>query len=197
MEKLTVEYLPITELKEYKHNAKEHPEEQVEQIAKSILTFGMNDPIAIDEDGTIIEGHGRLMAIKKLKKAGEYEPDTVPVIRLTHLTDQQKKAYILAHNKLTMNTGFDTSILDEELDKITEFDMGDYGFVDIDFSYIDDLLKDGFDTAKNDKEHVNDTFDSTFLLPLDYKEIADKYLSTKNAKEELVEAIIARAYEEA
>ena len=130
MEKLQVEYVPIKELKEYKHNAKEHPEEQVEQIARSISVFGMNDPIAIDEDMTIIEGHGRLMAIKKLKKAGEYDEDSVPVIRLTHLTDQQKKAYILAHNKLTMNTGFDLDILNDELSRITDFDMSDFGFID-------------------------------------------------------------------
>lgn len=130
MEKLQVEYIPWKELKEYKHNAKEHPEEQVEQIAESIAVFGMNDPIAIDENNTIIEGHGRLLAIKKLAKAGEYDDETVPVIRLTHLTDQQKKAYILAHNKLTMNTGFDLDILNDELATITEFDMSAFGFED-------------------------------------------------------------------
>lgn len=131
MERLTVEYVPYKELKEYKHNAKEHPQEQVDQIAESIAVFGMNDPIAIDEDNTIIEGHGRLLAIKQLAKAGEYDGDTVPVIRLTHLTDQQKKAYILAHNKLTMNTGFDIDVLNDELATITEFDMADFGFADI------------------------------------------------------------------
>ena len=131
MERLTVEYIPYKELKEYKHNAKEHPQEQVDQIAESIAVFGMNDPIAIDEDNTIIEGHGRLLAIKQLAKAGEYDEETVPVIRLTHLTDQQKKAYILAHNKLTMNTGFDIDVLNDELATITEFDMSDFGFADI------------------------------------------------------------------
>ena len=130
MTDLKIEYLPIDELKEYKHNAKKHTAEQVEQIANSIREFGMNDPIAIDEDGVIIEGHGRLYAIRKLKQDGKYAEDTVPVIRLAHLTDQQKKAYILAHNKLTMNTGFDLDILNEELSDIIDFDMSDFGFID-------------------------------------------------------------------
>lgn len=130
MNDLKVEYLPIDELKEYKHNAKKHTAEQVEQIANSIEAFGMNDPIAVDEDNTIIEGHGRLYAIKKLRQDGKYAEDTVPVIRLMHLTDQQKKAYILAHNKLTMNTGFDLDVLSEELSRIKDFDMDDFGFID-------------------------------------------------------------------
>ena len=130
MDKLQIEYVPINDIKEYKHNAKLHPEEQVQQIANSIEQFGMNDPIAVDETNTIIEGHGRLLAVKKLLKQGLYGSDTVPVIRLDHLTDQQKKAYILAHNKLTMNTGFDLDILNAELSSIDDFDMSDFGFLD-------------------------------------------------------------------
>ena len=120
--KLTVVYEDINLLKPYKHNAKIHTEEQVGQIKKSIREFGFNDPIAVDEENVIIEGHGRLMAAKEL---GMKE---VPVIFLYGLTDQQKKAYILAHNQLTMNTGFDMDVLADEINRITAFDMEDFGF---------------------------------------------------------------------
>ena len=125
---LKVEYIPYTDIKPYSRNAKKHPAEQIEQIANSIRLFGFNDPIAIDEDGTIIEGHGRLLAIKELIKTGEYDEETVPVIRLDNLDEQQRKAYIIAHNKLTMNSDFDIDILNDELRSIDEIDMGDLGF---------------------------------------------------------------------
>lgn len=113
----------IEDIKPYKNNAKEHPQEQIEQIKKSIQEFGNNDPIAIDENDTIIEGHGRYYALQQLGY------DEVECIRLTHLTEEQKKAYILVHNKLTMNTDFDKNVLREELDKLFEkIDMEKYGF---------------------------------------------------------------------
>lgn len=129
MQTLSIAYVPIDTLHEYKKNAKKHPKEQVQQIAQSIAQFGMNDPIAVDENNVIIEGHGRLMAIQKLHQEGKYG-DTVPVIRLLGLTEQQKKAYILVHNQLTMDTGFDIDLLNEELSSIDEFDMTDFGFLD-------------------------------------------------------------------
>lgn len=119
---LKVIYEPIEKIKPYKHNAKIHTEEQINQIVKSIHEFGFNDPIAVDEDYTIIEGHGRLKAAEQMGMA------EVPIIILDGLTDQQKKAYILAHNQLTMNTGFDLNVLADELDRITAFDMMDFGF---------------------------------------------------------------------
>lgn len=112
IDKLKVEYIPIDQLKEYERNAKEHPEAHIKQIAESIKEFGFNDPIGIDSDNTIIEGHGRLFAARKLKLK------EVPIIRIGHLTDDQKKAYIIAHNKLTMNTGFDLEILFNELESL-------------------------------------------------------------------------------
>ena len=85
--KLKIEMLPIEELHEYERNAKLHPQEQSDQSARSMEEFGFNDPIAIDENNIIIEGHGRLLALRQL---GETQ---VPVIRLKHLTEEQKKAY--------------------------------------------------------------------------------------------------------
>ena len=119
---LKIEMLPIEELNPYENNAKLHPKEQIDQIVRSMEEFGNNDPIAIDENNVIIEGHGRLLALKQM---GEKE---VPVIRLKHLTDEQKRAYILAHNQLTLNTGFDEDILAAELESIVGIDMADFGF---------------------------------------------------------------------
>ena len=121
---MQIEKIKISDLLEYKYNAKEHPEWQIEQIVNSIKQFGFNDPIAIDENNTIIEGHGRLYALQEL---GETEVDC---IRLSHLDEEQKRAYILTHNKLTMNTDFDLDLLQIELDNIIDIDMSDFGFDD-------------------------------------------------------------------
>ena len=121
MEQLKIEYVAIDSIKPYKNNAKQHPQEQIEQIKKSIEQFGMDDPIGIWKD-EIVEGHGRLLACKEL---GYTE---VPIIRLDHLTDEERKAYTLAHNKLTMNSDFDLDILNDELMNFDTIDMSDFGF---------------------------------------------------------------------
>ncbi len=121
---MKIEKINIDKIKPYENNAKLHPPEQIEQIKKSIQDFGNNDPIAIDENNVIIEGHGRYQALKEL---GFKE---IEIIRLTHLNEQQKKAYSLIHNKLTMNTGFDLEILSDELDSIFDFDMFEFDFSD-------------------------------------------------------------------
>lgn len=124
MEHLRIEYLPIDRLKPYERNAKEHPQEQIEQIKESIRQFGMNDPIGIwGDECVVVEGHGRLIALQQM---GESE---APTIRLDHLTDDQRRAYTLSHNKLTMNSGFDAAILQMELEDLEiNFDMGSLGF---------------------------------------------------------------------
>lgn len=121
MSELTIEYVPLLELRENENNAKKHPPEQLEQIKKSIENFGFLDPIAIWKDNIIIEGHGRYLA------ALELGIDDVPVIRLDSLTDQQRLAYGIVHNQLTMNSGFDLDKLNLDLDKITDYDMTDFG----------------------------------------------------------------------
>ena len=122
---LKIEYVPIELITPYERNAKLHPQEQIEQIKRSIQEFGFNDPLAVDKNNIIIEGHGRYIACKEL---GIKE---VPIIRLDELTNEQRKAYTLVHNKLTMNSGFDFDLLQEELDSIFDVDMSDFGF-DID-----------------------------------------------------------------
>lgn len=109
-------------LKPYARNAKLHPAEQVEQIKKSIEQFGFNDPIAVYGKNEIIEGHGRLLAVMEMD-----DVQTVPVIRLDHLSDEERRAYSLVHNKLTMNSGFDYDLLQEELRNLT-IDMSGFDF---------------------------------------------------------------------
>lgn len=121
---LKIEYLSKTDLKPYANNAKIHTPEQVEQIKKSIREFGFNDPIAVWHDNEIVEGHGRLMAAMEMD-----DVKVVPVIRLDELTDEQRRAYMLAHNKLTMNTDFDLDLLSEEITELSEtLDLTDFGF---------------------------------------------------------------------
>lgn len=135
MNKLKVEYIKKEDLKPYVNNAKIHTGEQVGQIKKSIEEFGFNDPIAIWKDNEIIEGHGRLLAVMEMDDIKE-----VPVIRLDDLTNEQRKAYILVHNKLTMNTGFEDALLNLELDDI-DIDMEQFGFVNID-EEIEEIAKE-------------------------------------------------------
>lgn len=124
MPELTVEEIGTEELLPYANNAKIHTREQVDQIAKSIEEFGFNDPVAVWEGPgglEIVEGHGRVMAAKKLNI------EQLPVIRLDHLSDEQRRAYTHVHNQLTMNTGWDFETLEAEL-KDAEFDFEQYGF---------------------------------------------------------------------
>lgn len=144
---LKIEYVDINSIKPYKNNAKLHPEEQIKQIKKSIEQFGMDDPIGIWKD-EIVEGHGRLIACKQL---GYKE---VPIIHLDHLTDEERKAYTLAHNKLTMNSDFDIDILNEELADFDTIDMSDFGF-NID---MDDIQFDDEEFKENERHRTNDAY---------------------------------------
>ena len=102
---LTVEYRPVEELIPYARNARTHSDEQVAQIAASIREFGFTNPILVDGENGIIAGHGRLLAARKLGMA------EVPVIELAGMSEAQKRAYIIADNKLALNAGWDTEML--------------------------------------------------------------------------------------
>lgn len=148
---MTINTKKTADIIAYQNNAKKHPIEQVQQIVNSIEEFGFNDPIAIDESDVIIEGHGRLLAAKKL---GMVE---VPVIVLSHLTKEQKQAYIIAHNKLTLNTDFDMDILIKELQSLYDngFDLLLTGFEDMEL----EELQIGFEPMTIDYDHVDDVPD--------------------------------------
>lgn len=136
--------LSLDELTPYANNAKEHPEEQLDQIRESIQRFGFCDPIAVwGDDNTIVEGHGRYLVLKEM---GETEVDC---IRLDHLTDEERRAYTLAHNKLTMNSGFDFEILNGELGSITSIDMEAFGFEPEE--ELTDFQEDDFDPTPPDE----------------------------------------------
>lgn len=119
---MQIKKVKMTEIEEYYLNSKIHTDEQVKQIAKSIQEFGYNDLIAVDEDGVIIEGHGRFQALQLLG----YED--VDVLVLEHMTTEQKNAYRIIHNKLNMNTDFDLGLLKEEMESIIGIDMLSLGF---------------------------------------------------------------------
>jgi hypothetical protein len=132
---LKIEYLSPSDLKAYENNSRTHSETQVEQICNSIREFGFVNPILISDDNVVIAGHGRLMA------ANEMGLDTVPVIRLSDLSDRQRRALVIADNKIAMNAGWDFSKLGDELSALVgeDFDLGLTGFNE---QELDALLKD-------------------------------------------------------
>lgn len=124
MKDMKIVYLPPGELTPYEHNAKTHPERQVEQIANSIREFGFRQPIVVDGDNIVVIGHGRLLAAKLLGL------DEVPVVRADDLSEAQIRALRLADNK-TNESEWDFSELEAELAELElEFDMTDFGFTD-------------------------------------------------------------------
>jgi len=132
----------------YATNARTHSPEQIAQIAASIKEFGFNNPILTDGDSGVVAGHGRLLAARKLglKK--------VPVIELAHLTETQKKAYIIADNKLALNAGWDMEMLPLEMGELQDegFDLSLIGF---DAAELDALWFDGNFTPGSEGEQGN------------------------------------------
>jgi DNA modification methylase len=130
---MQIKEVEITALIPYAKNSRTHDDAQVAQIAASIKEFGWTNPILVDGDKGIIAGHGRLMAARKLKM------DKVPVIELNGMTDAQKKAYVIADNRLALNAGWDNAMLTIELKDLEDegFDLSLTGFDD---SELDALL---------------------------------------------------------
>ncbi len=119
-----IEMLPVTALRPYSGNARRHSKKQVRQIADSITRFGFTNPVLISDGGEIIAGHGRVMAAKELGL------EAVPTLKLSHLTAEERRAYVLADNKLALNAGWDSEILAIELQALIdlEFDVTLTGF---------------------------------------------------------------------
>lgn len=120
---LKVVEIDINNIKPYTRNTKKHPSKQIEHLINSIKEFEFCDPIGVwGEENIIVEGHGRFEALKKLG----YK--TVPCIRLDHLTEEQRKAYTITHNKTAEGSEWDYSLLDEEIDTLADFDFESFGF---------------------------------------------------------------------
>lgn len=132
---LKIEYLPVGKLLRYAKNSRTHSDEQVEQLVNSIREFGFTNPVLIDEKNELIAGHGRLAAAEIL------EMDKVPAIRLSNLSEKQKKAYRIADNKLGLNAGWDMQLLAEEVKELMDddFDIDLLGFNDAE---LDEMLSD-------------------------------------------------------
>ena len=143
-----IEQVAVDDLIPYARNSRTHSDEQVAQIAGSIKEFGFTNPVLIDETGGIIAGHGRVMAARKLGL------ESVPAIRLDYLTEAQKRAYIIADNKLALNAGWDEELLRLELGDLQEegFDLGLTGFSDDELSKL--LLDEGGNEGLTDADSV-------------------------------------------
>jgi hypothetical protein len=122
--KLTIQYRNVEELVPYENNPRLHSDSQVDQIANSIKQFGWTNPILLDGTNGILCGHGRLMAARQLGM------ESVPCIDIAHLTDDQKRAYIISDNQLTIAGEWSPELLRVELQKLEEvdFDMSLLGF---------------------------------------------------------------------
>ncbi|HAP2098253.1 TPA: ParB N-terminal domain-containing protein, partial [Escherichia coli] len=171
-EKLKIVYRPLQELSPYAHNARTHSPEQVAQLVENIKQFGWTNPVLIDEKGEIIAGHGRVMAAEMLKM------DSVPVIVLSGLTDEQKKAYRLADNRLPMNAGWDEDLLRMELSDLinADFDVSLTGFIPTE---IDELLTDVLPGIREAEETKNNLMQvaSEHIAPL--QDAADLEIATE------------------
>ena len=129
-----IEYINVDKLSAYETNSRTHSKEQIGQIAASISEFGFTNPVLIDQDNGIIAGHGRVEAAKKISM------DEVPCIRLSHLSEAQRKAYVIADNKLALNAGWDDEMLRIELEELgaLNFDLELTGFAQFELANIFD-----------------------------------------------------------
>jgi hypothetical protein len=142
MNRWQVEEIAVESLIPYAGNARTHPDAHVAQVAASIEEFGFNCPVLIDQNNMIVAGHGRILAAKKLNM------EAVPCVRLSHLSDAQKRAFIIADNKLTLNSGWDEDKLRAEIELLMneDFDISLTGFDD------DEILS-MFDKEQEGKEY--------------------------------------------
>lgn len=164
---LEVAYIATTDVIPYVNNARSHSEQQVAQVAASIREFGFNNPILIDEHNGVIAGHGRLAAAQKLGL------ELIPTITLAGLTEAQRKAYVIADNKLTENSRWDFDLLSLEIEQLKDldFDVALLGFSEVeldgisgeemDMSVLDELDDEEVDGFEGDvKRAIQIEFES-------------------------------------
>ena len=171
LSRLQVQVWSIDRLLPYIRNARTHTDQQVAQVAASIREFGWTNPILVAADGTIIAGHARLAAARKLKMT------EVPVIVLDHLTEAQRRALVLADNRLALDAGGDEEMLRVELASLQEdgFDLDIVGFTD---EELEDLLRDPEETRDGltDEDAVPDENETAITVPGDVWVLGDHRL---------------------
>ena len=145
-----IEWLEIESLIPYARNARTHDDAQVAQIAGSIKEFGFNNPVLVSLDNSIIAGHGRVLAARKLGM------DKVPVVRLEHLTETQRKAYILADNRIAMNSDWDKDLLKVEFEEL-KLDGVDLEALGFNLGEIDEVLGAELTDGLTDEDLVPET----------------------------------------
>jgi len=152
--KLELKYIPLSDITPYVNNTRKHPQDQIDQIKASIKEFGMCTPIGL-HNGTIVYGHGRYEALKQL------DYDEAPTIDLSHLSEAQRKALVIADNKIGDNSEFDEDLLKLELLELDELNF-DYSKLGFDFEFdIEDMEDEEFlpDLPNGDREPIrNMTF---------------------------------------
>lgn len=171
---MKIESLQLDRLIPYARNSRTHSDAQVAQVAASIREFGFTNPVLIDAEDGIIAGHGRVMAARKLGLA------EVPCIRLAHLSETQKRAYIIADNKLALNSGWDEEMLALELAELREVDF--------------DLEVTGFGEAELGSFNVEEAAMPT-LADGDKQPFQQKTFTLHDEQAEEVDAAIAKAKE--
>lgn len=162
------EQVKVSDLIPYVNNSRTHSDNQINQIASSIKEFGFLNPVIIDKDNGIIAGHGRVMAAEKLGI------NSIPSVRVEHLSEAQKKAYIIADNQLALNAGWDTEKLTLELEELIDkdFNLELLGFND---DFLDGLLNKGV-YGLTDPDHVTDVLEDTTTKPGDLWVLGDHRL---------------------
>lgn len=150
---MEIVYKKIDDLIPYVNNTRTHTEEQINQVASSIKEFGFTNPVLIDSDGGIIAGHCRTLAGKKLKLK------EIPCIELNNLTEAQKKAYIIADNKIALNAGWNEELLKIELESLQEldFDLDLLGFEDEELNKLLDSLNENEEIEEDEAPEVDET----------------------------------------
>tara|TARA_R110002074_G_scaffold395458_2_gene583891 strand:+ start:244 stop:810 length:567 start_codon:yes stop_codon:yes gene_type:complete len=157
---LEVTYVATTDLIPYANNPRTHSDQQVAQVAASIQEFGFNNPILIDEHNGIIAGHGRLAAAQKLNM------NLVPTILLEGLSEAQRKAYVIADNQIALNSNWNLSLLESELEFLldSDFQLDNLG-IDLDFL---SGLPEAADYSEKNKEIDIDSFEDVMELKLKF-----------------------------
>lgn len=154
---MQISKIKLKDIVVYDNNAKLHPDWQIEQIKNSIKEFGFNDPIVLDNNNIIIEGHGRYFALKDMGV------EDVDCIKLEHMTTNEIKSYRLLHNKINLNTSFDVDKLNADMEylKSQEFDTSLTGFTDIEL-YSDD---DEYEMLELDDYEDEDIYNTQYICP--------------------------------